>query len=192
MRRALQETDRIRSVTMRGIPVFLSAALLATAACQSAQQRVELREVPEYPDEPKTVSVLGDWVLATRPDSTVFVGASQVELHIGMNEFTIQARYPGRSDVIIKGDVNTDGTTGPLQLVPRTMLGGAGGGAPPLAIVTGQPITMIASAAGQTLVFGSLDPGAPPNPSSVWHRREAARAAGTYEAAGKVEPEKRP
>ena len=176
---------------MRGIHVLLPAVLLATAACQSAQQKVELREVPEYPQEPKTVSVLGDWVMATRPDSTVFVGARQVELHIGMTEFTIQARYPARSDVIITGEVKTDGTAGPIQLVPRMIAGGAGGTAPPIAITAGQPIALIAGAAGQTLVFGSLDPGAPPNPSSVWHRREAARAAGTYEAAGTIEAEKK-
>ncbi|HJU89071.1 MAG TPA: hypothetical protein VJ672_06740 [Gemmatimonadaceae bacterium] len=176
---------------MRGIQVLLPAVLLASAACQP-RQKVQLQELPEYPREAKTVSVLGDWVLATRPESTVFVGARQVELHIGMREFTIQARYPTRSDVVITGDVSTDGTAGPIQLIPRSIAGGAGGSAPPIAIATGQPISLIASAAGQTLVFGSLDPGAPPNPSSVWHRREAARAAGTYEAAGKIEPEKKP
>jgi hypothetical protein len=181
-------------VTVRALACLVAAVVVVVAACTPPNQRVELREVPDYPDEPKTVSVLGDWVLATPADSTVFIGANQVEMQIGMSDFTIRARYPGRSDVLITGDVATDGTAGPLQLIPRSVVAPTATGAPPVAIAVGTPIALIAGAAGQTLVFGTIDPGAPPNPTSVWHRREAARAAGMIEAAGSVEPEtkKRP
>lgn len=176
---------------MRRFPALLSLTLLV-AACQPARERVVLRELPAPVAGPKTVSVLGDWVLATSPDSTVFVGAKEVELRLNMTDFTIRARYPNSADVVITGDARTDGSAGPMQLVPRQVSASAASGAPPVALVPGQPITFIASAAGQTLVFGELDPEAAPVPSSVWHRVDAARAAGTYEAAGKVEPEGKP
>ncbi len=175
---------------MRAFPALLSLTLVV-AACQPARERVVLRDLPSPTERPKTVSVLGDWVLATSPDSTVFVGADAVELHIAMSDFTIRASYPGRGDVLITGDARTDGSAGPIQLVPRR-IDAAAGNAPTVALAPGQPITLIASAAGQTLVFGELDPNAAPVPSSVWHRVEAARAAGTYEAAGKIEPEAKP
>ena len=66
---------------------------------------------------------------------------------------------------------------GLVTLIPQSgMEGTIATGA--LVMVQGQPHTWLASAAGNTLVFAS-PAGTDNEPSSVWHKRAAAKAAGT-------------
>ena len=117
-----------------------------------------------------STSVYGHWVLATPIDSTVFAGASQVELVLAPGTFNVSATYPGRAPLAINGRAEL-ANGGLLTLVPGS------GDVSSVGLTAGQPLTRLATAAGNTLVL------APPNtnvplPSSVWHRLEAARAAG--------------
>ena len=125
---------------------------------------------------PKTTSIWGDWILATAPDSTAFVGASKVELRLDPTEFAITAAYPTRPTVTVRGSVAVAESDGLVTLQPQTGLEGVGSGG--FAWRPGERVTVVASAAGNTLVF------APPRdnvarPSSVWYRKEAAQKAGT-------------
>jgi len=125
---------------------------------------------------PKTTSIWGDWVLATAPDSTAFAGASSVEMRLDQTAFAITANYPTRPTVMVRGSVTLSEDGGLVTLQPQSGLEGAGSGG--FAWKNGERVTVVASAAGNTLVF------APPRdniarPSSVWHRKEAAQKAGT-------------
>jgi hypothetical protein len=125
---------------------------------------------------PTTTSIWGDWVLATAPDSTAFVGASKVELRLEQTSFTITASYPTRPTVTVRGSVAQSAEGGLVTLEPQSGLEGMNSGN--FGWSPGERVTVVASAAGNTLLF------APPRdnlarPSSVWHRREAAERAGT-------------
>lgn len=125
---------------------------------------------------PTTTSIWGDWVLATAPDSTAFVGARSVEMQLAQTTFTITASYPTRSPVTVRGSVSVAPDGNLVTLVPQSGLEGIGSGT--FGWTAGEPVTIVASAAGNTLLF------APPRdnlarPSSVWHRKELAKQAGT-------------
>jgi hypothetical protein len=125
---------------------------------------------------PRTTSIWGDWVLATSPDSTAFLGASKVEMRLQETSFTITANYPTRPTVTVGGSVTVAEDGGLVTLQPQTGLEGIGSGG--FAWHPGEKVTVVASAAGNTLVF------APPRdniarPSSVWYRKDAAQKAGT-------------
>jgi hypothetical protein len=125
---------------------------------------------------PASTSIWGDWVLATPSDSTAFIGASLVEMRLDQTQFTITADYPTRPAVTIRGSVTVAADGGLVTLEPQTGLEGMGGGN--FAWRPGERVTVVASAAGNTLVF------APPHdnlarPSSVWHKKAAAERAGT-------------
>ena len=124
---------------------------------------------------PKSTSIWGDWVLATAADSTAFVGASKVEMHLDEREFAITANYPTRPTVTVRGSVEVSEDGGLVTLNPQTGLDAMGSGG--FAWRTGERVTVVASAAGNTLVF------APPRdntarPSSVWFKKDAAQKAG--------------
>ena len=125
---------------------------------------------------PRTTSIWGDWVLATSPDSTSFIGASSVEMKLDEREFAITANYPTRPTVVVRGSVTVSSDGGLVTLEPQTGMEGMGSGS--YAWHPGERVSVVASAAGNTLLF------APPRdntarPSSVWHRKEAAVKAGT-------------
>jgi hypothetical protein len=162
---------------MRSRYVLLSALVLL-GGCGLFKRRSALSEAESAHQSPRNASVLGEWVLATPPDSTVFAGARQVDLNLTEQSFTFTVHYPQRTPVVITGTASTDPGGGPLILVPTTITRGSGDitGVTP-ALVTGQSYTVIATAAENTMVF------APPRPevvvpSSVWYRRSSAQAAG--------------
>ena len=124
---------------------------------------------------PKSTSIWGDWVLATAADSTAFVGASKVEMHLDEREFAIIANYPTRPTITDRGSVEVSEDGGLVTLNPQTGLDAMGSGG--FAWRPGERVTVVASAAGNTLVF------APPRdntarPSSVWFKKDAAQKAG--------------
>ena len=125
---------------------------------------------------PKTTSIWGDWILATPSDSTAFIGASAVEMRLDPSEFTITVNYPTRPTATVRGSVTVAEDGNLVTLQPQTGLDQVGGGN--FVWRQGERVTVVASAAGNTLLF------APPRdnlarPSSVWHRKEAAQKAGT-------------
>ena len=130
---------------------------------------------PAHPPTTNT-SIWGEWVLATPPDSTAFVGASRVEMRLEQTSFTITANYPTRPTVVVRGNVTVTEDGGLVTLDPQSGLEGMSSGN--FGWNAGERVTVVASAAGNTLVF------APPRdnlarPSSVWHRKDAAARAGT-------------
>ncbi|HET7457778.1 MAG TPA: hypothetical protein VFJ74_08990 [Gemmatimonadaceae bacterium] len=159
------------------------AALVALAAplagCNSLFKHGTLIEEPPAHREPTTTSIYGDWVLATPSDSTAFAGASLVELNVTRSSFTITATYPQSSPTVVQGTLSTtDGAL--LTLTPTSGTRSGRGG--PLALVAGQPVTVLASAAGNTMVFSPPGGVTASDPSSVWHRKAAAKAAGDLPA----------
>lgn len=125
---------------------------------------------------PNTTSIWGDWVLATPTDSTAFIGASFVEMRLEQTQFSITASYPTRPTVTIRGSVAQMPDGGLVTLEPQSGLDGIGSGN--FGWRQGERVTVVASAAGNTLLF------APPHdniarPSSVWHKKAAAEKAGT-------------
>jgi hypothetical protein len=124
---------------------------------------------------PRTTSIWGEWILATAADSTAFVGASRVEMRLDQADFAITATYPTRPTVVVRGSVTVSEDGGLVTLQPQTGLDAMGTGG--FAWRAGERVTVVASAAGNTLVF------APPRdnlarPSSVWYRKDAAQKAG--------------
>ncbi len=125
--------------------------------------------------EPGTTAIYGTWVLRS-PDSTSFVGANEVQLTLEPGTFRVAAAYPGRSPLIVSGTAHvTD--TGVLMLTPTSTVNEPIQGRS-LNFVAGTPIALVASAAGNTLVFAPANREIDPTPSSVWHRLQAAEKAG--------------
>jgi hypothetical protein len=147
--------------------------LMLLAGCGFFQKTFGLKSTqPEY-TPPTTTSIYGDWVLATSADSTAFAGARMVEMSLQPGAFTITADYPTQGAVVVRGSA-TLADNGALTLVSSSGTSGSRGA---LAMIAGQPLTLLASAAGNTLVFK------PPTdrviePSSVWHKKEKAKQAG--------------
>ena len=150
------------------------AGLMLLAGCGFFHKTLGLKSsTPEYAS-PSTTSIYGDWVLASAPDSTAFAGAREVRLALQPGTFTITADYPSQPALVVSGTASLadDGT---LTLTPSAGTAARQGA---LAMVAGQPLSLLASAAGNTLVF------TPPTdramePSSVWHKDEMAKQAGT-------------
>jgi hypothetical protein len=166
----------LRRVAVRAFVVLLSIALV-TAACGIFGGRGRLSETEPAYRPARTTTIMGDWVLATSPDSTAFVGARLVELTLTPSTFVLRAHYPMREPLVVTGLVVSDDPIGggALTLIPQTN-SRAGQGDRNIALAPGERIAVIATAAENTMVF------APPHnmalPSSVWHRKEAAEAAG--------------
>lgn len=158
----------------------VAAIVVALAGCGTIRKTFGIKDAPPAHREPTSTSIYGDWVLAN-PDSTAFAGASLVELSLQPSSFTISAKYPSRSSVLVSG--TTGYGDGLLTLTPTG--GSADQGPLAASFAPGKPIVIVASAAGGSLVF------APPPaangttavvPSSIWHKKSMA------EAAGKVAP----
>ncbi len=158
---------------MRKIALLIAVA--AVAGCGGFKKTFGIKDAPPAHSLPKTTSIYGDWILANI-DSTAFAGARTVELALHQSDFSITAMYPGRPTVTVTGGAAAG--EGLLTLTPTTVsdptaIGGA--------FVAGRPIVVVASAAGSSLVFA-----APPSgqgtaaivPSSVWHKKSMAEAAG--------------
>ena len=150
------------------------AGLMLLAGCGFFHKTLGLKSsTPEYAS-PSTTSIYGDWVLASAPDSTAFAGAREVRLALQPGTFTITADYPSQPALVVSGTASlADDAT--LSLTPSAGTAARQGA---LAMVAGQPLSLLASAAGNTLVFK------PPTdramePSSVWHKYEKAKQAGT-------------
>ena len=157
----------------RTITLLAGAALLV--GCGTLRKTFNLNDTTPAHTLPRSTSVYGDWVLGTPPDSTAFAGASLVEMTLQPGTFTITATYPAHGPVRVSGTSQLT-ETGTLTLTPSEVGEGTNNrGA--LVMSRGVPLTLLASAAGNTLVF------APPSsddpvPSSVWHKKSAAEAAG--------------
>jgi len=152
------------------------AGLMLLAGCGFFRKTVGLKSGEPGYQEPSTTSIYGDWVLGTAPDSTAFAGASSVELSLQPGSFVITARYPSQAPLVLRGTATLASEGGVLTLTPES--GTSAGSRGALVMNAGQPLTLIASAAGSTLVFQ------PPSeraiePSSVWHKKAKAEQAGT-------------
>ena len=149
--------------------------LMLLAGCGFFKKTLGLKSgTPEY-QTPSTTSIYGDWVLASAPDSTAFAGARQVRLELQPGRFQITAEYPAQPAVMVSGSA-TIAEDGTLTLTPNA--GTTAGSRGALVMAAGQPLSLLASAAGNTLVFK------PPTdrvyePSSVWHKYDKAKQAGT-------------
>lgn len=161
---------------MRRLAVLL-AMCAVVAACGGLKRTFGIKDAPPAHREPRTTSIYGDWIL-TNPDSTAFAGARLVELSLQPTTFTIRAWYPTTSDVATVTGTAAFGD-GVLTLTPQ---GTVNGGTQPgfAAFVVGRPIAVLASAAGGSLVFAPppSSEGGAVVPSSVWHKKEQAKAAG--------------
>ena len=158
---------------MRKIALLIAVA--AVAGCGGFKKTFGIKDAPPAHTEPKTTSIYGDWILANI-DSTAFAGARTVELALHQTDFSITAMYPGRPTVTVTGGAAA--SEGLLTLTPTavsdpTAVGGA--------FVAGRPIVIVASAAGSSLVFAPPPTGqgtAAIVPSSIWHKKAMAEAAG--------------
>ena len=165
----------------RFAPLLLAAApLLLVGACRSVNEAFKISEEPPAHREPTTTSIYGDWVLATPSDSTAFAGASLVELSLARSSFTITATYPHAATTVVRGTAATADDGALLTLTPTS--GTQSGGRGALVLVANQPVSVLASAAGNTMVFSPPGGVTSAEPSSVWHRKDAAKAAGTIPA----------
>ena len=155
---------------------IIAIALVAgLTGCSAFKRTLGVGDSSPAHTSPRTTSIWGEWVLGSSPDSTAFVGASTVLMRLDQSSFTITANYPTRPTVTVTGNVTVSADGGLVTLEPRSGLEGTGGGA--FGWSPGERVTVVASAAGGTLLF------APPRdalarPTSVWHRREAAERAG--------------
>ena len=155
--------------------VALLIAMAAIAGCGGFKKTFGIKDAPPAHSEPKTTSIYGDWILAN-PDSTAFAGARTVELGLQQSTFTITALYPSRASFTATGSVSAG--EGLLTLTPNSV-------SDPTAVsgafVAGRPIVLVASAAGGSLVFAPPPTGqgtAAIVPSSIWHKKSQAEAAG--------------
>ena len=153
----------------------LLVALAALTACSSFQRSIGLKDDAPAHVSPKSTSIYGTWVLSN-PDSTAFVGASSVVLDLRTTSFEIRADYPAQGRVVVRGTAALAPESGLLTLTP-TDVDGRLSSRGAFAMSKGQPYTLLATAAGNTLVFapGSSEVAIP---SSVWHAQDAAQAAG--------------
>ncbi len=116
----------------------------------------------------RSANIFGDWVLSSSPDSTAFAGARLVEMRLSQTAFSLTAYYIGRPSQTVSGSASL-ANGGMLTLTPET--GSAGG------FAAGSPVTLIATAADNTLLFS------PPQQtigveSSFWISRDAAVRSG--------------
>ena len=163
---------------MRRLIALLAFVALAAGCHQRATVLTD--SSPAHVD-PNSTSILGDWVLSTDPDSTAFIGARLVELKLEPASFILRVHYgAGGSPLVASGTAALAPNTGLLTLTPQSVVQGASMGRQ-AGLAPGQPITVMTSAAGGTMLFAPAG-GSLGLPSSVWHRMEAARAAGILSA----------
>ena len=158
---------------MRRVAILI--AVLAVAGCGGIKKTFGIKDAPPAHSEPRTTSIYGDWIL-TNPDSSSFAGARTVELNLATSTFRINAMYPSRPNFTVTGGVSEGGGT--LTMTPSTVSDPAGAGG---SVVPGRPFTVVASAAGGSLVFAPPPTGsgtAAIVPSSIWHKKAQAEAAG--------------
>lgn len=132
--------------------------------------------------EPSTTSIFGNWVLR-EPDSTAFAGARLVELELNQSNFTIRADYLNRPQVVVRGRAGVD-ETGLLTLIPEAGTDPSFSQWRGIQLQAGQPLSLIASASGSTLVFArpiGANESFAVEPTSVWHKKTTAEAAGIVE-----------
>lgn len=159
----------------RTLPFLALIAVLG--ACH---KRVDLIDTGPAHVEPSSTSIWGDWVMATPPDSTAFTGASAVEMALHPGSFVITATYPDRAALVVRGTASL-AETSLLTLTPTADAEGlARSGA--MVMSPGQPTTLMATAAGGSLIFASPAADAA-IPTSVWHKKSEAKAAGTLKPA---------
>ena len=164
--------------------VSLLVALAALTACSSFQRKIGLKDDAPAHVSPKTTSIYGTWVLET-PDSTAFAGASNVVLELNASDFIIRADYPTQGQVVVRGTARLAPESGLLTFTP-TEVDSRVGQRGSMAMAKGQPYTLLATAAGNTLIFASPNAAAAV-PSSVWHAEDAAQAAGKTPAANSAD-----
>lgn len=155
--------------------IALLALPAALAGCSFFHKSLGLKTEAPAHREPRTTSIFGDWVLATI-DSTAFAGAKLVELSLQPTAFTIRATYPDRAPVVVTGTAAAT-PDGLLTLTPQSGMNETSAHWRAVSLVPGQPITVMASAAGGSLIFASPNAAAP-IPSSIWHRKASAEQAG--------------
>ena len=161
---------------------------MVLAGCGTMRKTFGLNDSTPAHVEPRSTSIFGNWILDTHPDSTAFAGARLVELSLEPGTFAIEAYYPTQGTLRVRG-TTTVSAEGIMTMTPTEVSSGLGSRGS-LVMEKGRPYSLIASAAGNTLVF------APPTsveaaPSSVWHKKSAATAAGRItkdSVAGSVEP----
>ncbi|MBC7788397.1 MAG: hypothetical protein H7Z74_00515 [Anaerolineae bacterium] len=150
--------------------------LIAVAGACSTQRRGRLQERSPAHTPAQSASIYGDWILATSSDSTAFVGARIVELNLSPGRFNLTAHYTAQAPLVITGEAFADPSGGPLTLTPRTNSRQQSGGTD-LVMPVGTPVSVIATAADNSMLFANSR-GESIQPTSVWHRRAAAKAAG--------------
>ncbi len=155
--------------------VILLAIVVLASACGS-QRRGRLQERNPAHTPAQSASIFGDWILATSSDSTAFVGARIVELKLSPGKFALTAHYTAQQPLVIAGDAFADPSGGPLTLTPRTN-SRAQSGSTDLVMPVGTPVSVIATAADNSMLFANSR-GESIQPTSVWHRKAAAKAAG--------------
>jgi len=155
---------------MRRIGTMIGLALLA-GGCGW----FKTGPAPAY-REPNTTAVWGTWVLRT-PDSTAFAGADNVQLQLSPGAFQLVAEYPSSPTVRISGAVDVS-DRGVVTLTPYSSVSASVPTGRALRFNAGQPISLLASASGNTLVFSPEHRNIDPTPSSVWHKFDAAKEAG--------------
>lgn len=154
--------------------ITLVALAVTVMGCGMFRKAFGVTDESPAHTEPQTTSPFGEWVLATHPDSTAFAGATRVELQLNPRNFVITAMYPGRDPVVVTGEITyTD--AGRLTFIPTRTTQGYGPRNGALAFAAGEPITLLASAAGGSLVF--VPDAEAFVPSSVWHKKEQAKQA---------------
>jgi hypothetical protein len=155
---------------------ILLVAVVALGACSTFKKTFGLNDSTPAHVSPRSTSIYGSWILDTDADSTAFIGADVVELTLDPGRFTIRATYPNQAPVVVSGTASlTD--EGALTLIPTDVSSGLGSrGA--LVMEKGRQYTLMASAAGNTLVFAPPTGTVAAEPSSVWHKKSVAEAAG--------------
>ncbi len=151
-------------------------AIVALASACGGQRRGRLQERNPAHTPAQSASIYGDWILATSSDSTAFVGARIVELNLSPGRFALTAHYTAQQPLVIAGDAFADPSGGPLTLTPRTNSRAQSGSSDPVMPV-GTPVSVIATAADNSMLFADSR-GESIRPTSVWHRKAAAKAAG--------------
>ena len=155
--------------------LMLLAIIALSGACNS-QRRGRLEERNPAHTPAQSARIFGDWILATSSDSTAFVGARIVELNLSPGRFAIKAHYTALPPLLISGEAFADPSGGPLTMTPRTN-SRAQSGATDVVRPIGIPVSVIATAADNSMLFADSR-GESIQPTSVWHRKAAAKAAG--------------
>ena len=166
---------------MRGI-LGLVLLTVTLAGCGFFRKSLGVKDDAPAHREPTTTSIFGTWVLR-EPDSTAFAGARLVELQLDQNDFMITAHYPTGAPIVVRGRAAVD-ETGLLTLIPQEGADPSFGRWRGIQLNPGEPLSLIASAAGGTLVFArpiGANESFAVDPTSVWHRKIAAEAAGIIE-----------